>query len=153
MSLFLLKRRRTEDLGSFYPILLKEGSMKLYSNKVLSLLTAAMVICVPAVKADDLLRPSFPTVPPAYEELHAGSMVADAKVNFPAYYIDWTNGYKVTAPSGNQFIVDNIVQPKCAFYATYVNNDENGYLGLSGGNNTAINSKVYIGEVNFDNCK
>ena len=112
------------------------------------------VISTSLVIAEDRLEYSFPSIPPDYEELQAPSLVADSKVTFPTYYIDWTNGYKVTAPSGAQFVVDNIAQPKCAFYGTYISNDANGYLGLGGGNgNAVVDSKVYIGEVNFDKCQ
>lgn len=101
--------------------------------------------------ADDMLNPSYPSVPPDYSELHAGSLVADAKVNFPAYYVDWTNGYRVKTPSGTEFVVNSITQPKCAFYANYISTDDNGNLGVS--NNIAVNNSVYIGEVNFENCQ
>jgi hypothetical protein len=106
---------------------------------------------VPLAMANDPSKPSYPTVPPDYQELHASTMVADAKVDFPAYYVDHTNGYRVTAPDGNEFVVDDIAQPKCAFYATYVNTGDDGYLGLSGG--TEVVSNVYVGEVNFENCQ
>lgn len=105
----------------------------------------------PNISANDLLNPSYPSVPPDYTELHASSLVSRAKVNFPAYYIDWTNGYRVTTPSGTEFVVNSITQPKCAFYANYVSTDEEGHLGVS--NNVAVNNSVYIGEVNFENCQ
>lgn len=100
---------------------------------------------------DDKLEPSYPKVPPDYQELQAHSLVADARVSFPNYYIDWTNGYRVTTPSGTEFVVNSITQPKCAFYANYVSTDEEGHLGVS--NNVAVNNSVYIGEVNFENCQ
>ncbi len=103
------------------------------------------------VFANDRLNPSYPSVPSDYTELHVGSLIADAKVDFPAYYIDWTNGYRVTTPSGTEFVVNSITQPKCAFYANYVSTDEEGHLGVS--NNVAVNNSVYIGEVNFENCQ
>lgn len=99
----------------------------------------------------DRLSPSFPSIPPAYTVLQPGQMVAQAKVDFPAYYVDRTNGYRVTAPDGRQFVVDNVENPKCAFYGTYVNGGENGITSPGAG--ITINSSVYVGEVNFDNCK
>lgn len=103
--------------------------------------------------AADELGPSYPNIPPDYEVLHAGSLIADARVDFPAYVIGRTNGYQVTAPSGAQFVVNSITQPKCAFYATYVGTDENGHLNAGTGNNPAVVSNVYVGEVNFDKCQ
>lgn len=96
---------------------------------------------------------SFAPVPPDYEELNAGSLIADAKVTLPNYYVNKTSGYQVTAPSGAQFVVDSITQPKCAFYATYVSTDESGHLTAGTGNNPAVVSNVYVGEVNFDKCQ
>lgn len=101
--------------------------------------------------ASDPSKPSFPSVPPSYQELHAQKLVAEAAVNFPSYYVDSTNGYRVISPNGSEFIVDNIVQPKCAFYGTYVSTDTNGFLGVNGG--TQVVSNVYIGEVNFEKCQ
>lgn len=103
------------------------------------------------LSAGNPLVPSYPSIPPTYERLYASKMIADARVDFPAYLIDYTNGYKVTAPSGAEFVVDNIVQPKCAFYGTYVAQDENGHLGIGGG--VEVVSNVYIGEVNFEKCQ
>ena len=96
---------------------------------------------------------SFASVPSDYEELSAGSLISDAKASPPDYYINKTNGYQVTAPSGAQFVVNSITQPKCAFYATYVSTDESGYLNAGTGNNPAVVSNVYVGEVNFDKCQ
>ena len=101
--------------------------------------------------ANKKLEPSYPSVPSSYEVLSPSKLISTAKVDFAAYVIDYTNGYKVTAPNGTEFIVDNIAQPKCAFYASYVGNDDNGFLGISGG--TTVTSNVYIGEVNFANCQ
>ena len=96
---------------------------------------------------------SFAPIPPDYKELNTGSLISDAKVSVPSFYINKTNGYKVTAPSGAEYVVDSITQPKCAFYATYVSTDENGYLNAGTGNNPAVVSNVYVGEVNFDKCQ
>lgn len=103
--------------------------------------------------ADDLSRSSFASVLPDYEELSVGSLISEAKVSLPNYYVNKTSGYKVTAPSGAQFVVDSITQPKCAFYATYVSTDESGHLTAGTGNNPAVVSNVYVGEVNFDKCQ
>ena len=101
--------------------------------------------------ANDPSKPSYPSIPSDYQELHLQRLIADAAVNFPAYYIDRTNGYKVTAPNGTEFVVDNIAQPKCAFYGTYIAPNNDGFLGVT----TApqITSNIYIGEVNFDKCQ
>ena len=126
-------------------------------SRAIVLLPACLLLLsggLPA-RADDMLRPTYPSVPPDYSELQAHSLVANAKVNFPAYYIDWTNGYKVTAPSGAQFVVDSITQPRCAFYGTYVDNSSGtSYWDMNANNNNAlVNSNVYVGEVNFDKCQ
>ncbi len=96
-------------------------------------------------------QPGYPSIPSPYKVLYAQKLVADAAIDFPAYYIDHTNGYRVTAPNGTEFIVDNIVQPKCAFYGSYIATDNDGFLGVSGG--VQVASNVYIGEVNFANCQ
>lgn len=101
--------------------------------------------------ATEVLEPKFPTIPSSYTVLSSGKLIAQAKVNFPSYVIRNTSGYKVTSPEGNEFIVDNIVQPKCAFYATYIATDDNGFLGVN--NTSPVISNVYIGEVNFDKCQ
>ncbi|WP_287603642.1 hypothetical protein [Thiothrix sp.] len=119
-------------------------------NRIL-LVNFLLVLSTPTSIANDQLHPSYPTIPPDYAELYTHSLIADSKVNFSAYYIDKTNGYRVTTPSGTEFVVNSITQPKCAFYANYVSNDEEGHLGVS--NNVAVNNSVYIGEVNFENCQ
>ena len=96
---------------------------------------------------------SFPSVPPDYIELDASSLISNAKPVFPDYYVNKTNGYQVTAPSGARFVVNSITQPKCAIYATYVSTDESGHLTAGTGNNPAVVSNVYVGEVNFDKCQ
>lgn len=100
---------------------------------------------------DDPITPSYPSIPGSYEVLTPGKLVKRSQVNFASYLVRYTNGYKVTTPEGNELIVDNIAQPKCAFYASYVTTDDDGFLSL--GSSTKVVSNVYIGEVNFDNCK
>lgn len=108
----------------------------------------------PFVFAKDMDSSSFASIPPDYVELHATNLISSAKVSStPNYYVNKTSGYKVTAPSGAQFVVDSITQPKCAFYATYVSTDESGHLTAGTGNNPAVVSNVYVGEVNFDKCQ
>ena len=117
---------------------------------------AVCLLCLIAsssVVAGEQNSSSFASVPPDYSELQVGNLISGAKVSLPDYYINKTNGYKVTAPSGAEFVVDSITQPKCAFYATYVSTDESGYLNAGTGNNPAVVSNVYVGEVNFDKCQ
>ena len=111
------------------------------------------LLLVPPVFAKNMDGVSFASIPPDYVELQAASLISGAKASPPDYYVNKTNGYKVTAPSGAEFVVDSITQPKCAFYATYVSTDENGYLNAGTGNNPAVVSNVYVGEVNFDKCQ
>lgn len=99
----------------------------------------------------DQLSPSYPSIPSDYNVLAAGKMVAQAQVDFPAYYVDRTNGFRVTAPDGREFVVDNVEDPKCAFYGTYINTDDNGLVSPGAG--VTINSSVYVGEINFENCQ
>jgi hypothetical protein len=126
--------------------------MSLLSKKTV---LCSIFLCLTAVPllaiAGSPNKPSYPTVPPAYEVLRPSKLTSAARVDFPAYTIKRTNGYKVTAPNGTEFVVDNIVQPKCAFYATYVSTNDSGYLSLS--SNVQVKSNVYIGEVNFDKCQ
>ena len=117
-------------------------------------LVVAVVLLAPDPAASSIrnrLSPSYPSIPPDYTVLQPGRMVAEAKVDFPAYYVDRTNGFRVTAPDGRQFVVDNVEKPKCAFYGTYINSEEN--APSSPGAGMTINSSVYVGEVNFDNCR
>jgi hypothetical protein len=125
-----------------------EKSMK----RVVLYLGAALPFSAVAI-ADSTLQSNFPSIPADYSELHTAKLISDAKPSFNDYYINKTSGYKVTAPSGAQFVVNSITQPKCAFYATYVSTDENGYLNAGTGNNPAVVSNVYVGEVNFDKCQ
>lgn len=113
---------------------------------------AGILFSTSVLFASDPLVPSYPEVPPAYEKLHASKLIADAHVDFPSYLVRTTNGYRVTTPEGNEFVVDNIVQPKCAFYGTYISSNDDGYLSLGGGN-TGVVSNVYVDEVNFENCQ
>lgn len=121
--------------------------------KYFSLIAGCFLSFSTVLMADSTLKSSFPSVPPDYSELQVTSLISDAKPTFQDYYINKTNGYKVTAPSGAEFVVDSIAQPKCAFYATYVSTDENGHLNTGTANNPAVVSNVYIGEVNFDKCQ
>lgn len=105
----------------------------------------------PIATAGKIGDSSFPNVPPDYKELDVGSLISNARPAFPDYYVNKTNGYQVTAPSGARFVVNSITQPKCAFYATYVSTDEDGHLTT--GSNPAVVSNVYVGEVNFDKCQ
>lgn len=116
-----------------------------FSMIVLSLLH------MPIALANDPSRPSSPSIPPSYEVLHTAKLITAARVNFPTYQIDNTNGYRVKAPNGTEFVVDNIIKPKCAFYGTYVSTNDDGFLGVSG--KIQVNSHVYIGEVNFEKCQ
>jgi hypothetical protein len=101
--------------------------------------------------ASDPFQPSYPSIPPVYDELSTGHLIAEALVTFPSYRIEQTNGYQVKAPNGTKFVVDNIVQPRCAFYGNYITSNDNGFLSLN--NNTQTVSNIYIGEINFANCK
>ncbi|PWR00565.1 hypothetical protein [Leucothrix pacifica] len=112
------------------------------------LLKTILTISFAPALADSPTTPSYPSIPASYEVLQASKLVASAAVHFKAYKVDWTNGYKVTSPDGSEFIVDSLAQPKCAFYATYVSQDDNGFLG-----STQVVSNVHIGEVNFENCQ
>lgn len=100
---------------------------------------------------NDPLNPSYPEIPSAYEVLRPGKLVAQANANFPTYLVKQTTGYQVKAPNGTEFVVDNIVKPKCAFYGTYVSTSDDGFLAVS--SPTPVISNVYIGEVNFDKCQ
>jgi hypothetical protein len=106
--------------------------------------------CSASAGTGDLVA-TFPDVPSDYETLEPGVLLAKAQVNFPAYYVGYTTGYRVTAPDGTEFVVDNIDEPKCAVYGTYVNTG--GTIDSTLGEKLEINSKVYINEVNFENCQ
>lgn len=114
----------------------------------LVLLTAGE--CLASAGTGDLV-PSFPNIPSDYETLDPGVLIAESQVNFPAYYVGYTTGYRVTAPDGTEFIVNDIDKPTCAFYGTYVNTD--GSMDGDLGESLEINSNVYINEVNFENCQ
>lgn len=120
-------------------------------RRYFSIIFLIIMIFPKLLSADEVLAPKYPSIPPDYNNLYPQSLIASARVDFPAYYIDRTNGYRVTTPSGTEFVVNSITQPKCAFYANYVSTDESGYLGVN--NKVAVNNQVYIGEVNFEKCQ
>jgi hypothetical protein len=100
---------------------------------------------------DDPLYPTYPNIPAEYETLDAGALLHESMVNFGFEpVVENTDGYKVTSPDGNTFYVDNVDKPSCAFYATYVSNNEED-PGTIGG--LEVFSNVYIEEVNFENCQ
>jgi hypothetical protein len=123
----------------------------MFLRPVISALCLVVLGGTPPALADRPLGPSYPSIPPDYTTLRVQRLIANAKVNFPAYVVDRTDGYRVTTPSGTKYIVDNIVQPKCAFYATYVDTNDSDHLTMS--SSTEVVSNVYIGEVNFANCQ
>lgn len=94
------------------------------------------------------LYPASPSIPGAYEVLSPQSMISDARVDFDSVIIDYTNGYTVISPDGDIFVVDDIEDPKCALYTSYVVSDDSGFFVVP-----EIISNVHIGEVNFENCQ
>jgi hypothetical protein len=113
--------------------------------------------------AVDPIRPTFPSVPSAYQSVEAGQLIAESRINFGYKPVETetnvqeqsfaevnrTNGYQVISPDGQTFYVDNITQPKCAFYATYVTveNDNQIVMGVE------VVSNVYVDQINFENCQ
>lgn len=97
----------------------------------------------------DGLNEGYPTIPPDFEVLIPGKQVAKASVNFDSStpIIGETNGYTVTDPFGNTFVVDNIDNPTYAFYGTYVEPSDN----LTVFDTPKVNSQVYVEEINFGN--
>ncbi len=109
----------------------------------------------------DPIKPGFPSVPSAYQNVDAGQLIAESRVNFGYRPVETqktnvqdytevnrTDGYQVTGPDGQIFYVDDIEQPKCAFYATYVTveNDNQVVLGVE------VVSNIYVDQINFENC-
>lgn len=117
-----------------------------------SLLVLSIVLLTQQTWAvDDPLHPVYPNIPPDYASLDAGSLMSDARVNFGFEpVVENTDGYQVTSPDGDVFYVDNVEQPTCAFYATYVSNNEDDNFGSGG---LEVFSNVYVEEVNFENCQ
>jgi hypothetical protein len=109
----------------------------------------------------DPIRPTFPSIPSAYQNVDAGQLIAESRVNFgykpvevetnvQGYTeVNQTNGYQVTSPSGETFYVNDIKQPTCAFYGTYVTveNDNQIVMGVE------VISNVYVDQINFENCQ
>lgn len=117
---------------------------------VRTLIILSMGLPVSCWALDDPLTPTFPSIPPAYNSVDTGSLIHDARANFgfdPV--IEQTNGYQVTSPDGDVFYVDNVDQPTCAFYATYVSTDDE----FGSGAGLEVFSNVYVEEVNFENCQ
>lgn len=120
-------------------------------NKSVFIVLVLAWLPLQAFALDDPLNPTYPIEPPDYTELDVSSMIQDARVSFGyETVVDNTNGYKVTSPDGDTFYVDDIEQPTCAFYGTYVSAGE-GDFGSGGG--LEVFSNVYVEEVNFENCK
>lgn len=63
-----------------------------------------------------------------------------------------TDGYHVTDPHGNSYYVDNLVKPKCAFYANYINVDTSSARRAGRVSQPKIQSEAYIGKVNIKGC-
>lgn len=93
----------------------------------------------------------FPEIPASYKTLNAGEMISEAKVDFSGQSttINSTDGYTVTTPDGQSFLVDDIEKPKCAFYGTYIDAGDNPNTALG----FEVVSNVYVEEVNFENCQ
>ncbi len=116
-------------------------------------LMSVLVMSLPlqAIANDQQLYPTFPSFPTSYAQLDAGTLISEARVDFSAVpKIEKTDGFQVISPDGDVFYVDNIDQPKCAFYASYVANDDG---DISGAGSLEVFSNVYIEEVNFENCQ
>lgn len=111
------------------------------------LYTVLLTVLIPKLFASPLY-PASPSIPGGYEILTAQSMISDARVDFDAVTIDYTDGYTVISPDGDTFIVDDIDDPKCALYTSYVVDDDSGFFVAP-----EVISNVYIGEVNFEHCQ
>ena len=69
----------------------------------------------------DPITPSFPSVPSAYQNVDAGQLIAEYRVNFGYRPVETqtnvqgftevnrTNGYQVTSPDGQTFYVDHMI--------------------------------------------
>lgn len=123
--------------------------MKPKNTKINILITGSLlsIISTSFVQADTL-GASYANVPPSYEVLSPSKQIGDARVDFDAVDINMVNGYQVTDSYGNTFYVDDIDEPDCAFYATYVEQGD----GFGGGD-IEVDSSVYIEELNLEGCK
>jgi len=122
--------------------------LRFYAFLVLLILTLPEQYAV-----GQIITPTYPQIPPSYERLNPSGMINDARVTFGFGFkpIETTNGFTVTDPNGNTFVVDDIEEPKCVLYLSYVQIDDEPGASLPIG--VEINSSVYVEEVNFDNCQ
>jgi hypothetical protein len=119
------------------------------------LLYFSMLLCSQqsvAAGISNTLEPSYPSIPASYTELQPGEMISDARVDFgfENTEVGKTDGFRVTDPNGNTFVVDNIEEPQCAVYVTYIEN-EDGFNPAIG--KIELINNVYIEEINFENCQ
>ncbi|OSI11400.1 hypothetical protein [Neisseria zoodegmatis] len=94
-------------------------------------------------------HPGFPDIPSTRSMITPEKMINEARVRPQD---PKTNGYHVIDPYGNSYYVDNIVKPKCAFYANYINVDTSSSKRAGKVNQPKITSKAYIGKVNIKGC-
>lgn len=101
--------------------------------------------------------PKAPKIP-TFEQVQVGREIADSRHEYLGYiplrtenFGNANSGYQVIGPNGETFVVDNIEEPKCALYATYI---ETGDSELNASPPIIdYTSNVYIEEVNFENCQ
>jgi hypothetical protein len=102
--------------------------------------------------------PSVPS-PPGFGEVNENSEISDSQHDYfgyipthaPGFSKSQKEGYQVIGPDGESFMVDDIEQPTCAVYATYVVKSDD-YVEVNPLDNEVV-SNVYIEEVNFENCQ
>lgn len=101
--------------------------------------------------------PGFPEVPLNLRSVNEANQISRSSrrigrvttINTPRFGV--VQGFRVTAPDGSVFFVDNIQSPNCAVYARYVDR------GFSNTDFTVVpranTNSVSIGSINFDNCR
>ncbi|UOO85184.1 MULTISPECIES: hypothetical protein [Neisseria] len=118
-------------------------------NKLLKLTTllcvSSMLVPVPLMAK----HPGYPDIPSTRTKAMPHKMIMEARVRPQRTR---TDGYHVTDPYGNSYYVDNVIKPKCAFYANYINTDSSALNRAGRVNQPKISSKAYIGKVTIKGC-
>ncbi|OSI07079.1 Uncharacterised protein [Neisseria animaloris] len=91
-------------------------------------------------------HPGVPKIPTSRSPTTPAMMIHAARVRPQETK---TDGYHVTDSTGRSFYIDNIVKPRCAFYANHV--DTTNVPGYKA-NKIKIISKAYIGKVDIKGC-
>jgi hypothetical protein len=97
-----------------------------------------------------------PPSPPSFSEVNEGREIADSQHDTLGFIrmreVGNANGFTVIDNyTGEAYVVDDMKEPTCAVYATYVEKSDD-HVEVNPLDEGVV-SNVYIEEVNFENCQ